>query len=136
MIHQLVIADPPILAAAGRRVCSGRERVGNPLDGAAPIRAAVDADDIETRRPGGASGAACDIHLGGFYQLLLLAPVDGGGGTRERAGRPEANLDEDEAVPVEHHEIDFTVAASIIAFEWLQAPFLEVAANELLGSAA
>jgi hypothetical protein len=132
MIHSLVVGDRPILAAVDRRVCSGGEGIANPLYARVSARPAVDADDIEARRPVRASRTGCKIHLGGPDELVLFAPVDGAGGTRECASGAKADLDEHEAVLVEHYQVDFTMAATIVAFEQLQSSFLEVLAYELL----
>jgi hypothetical protein len=136
MIHSPVVGDVPILAVVGKSVCSDCEGIANPLDGPGARRPAVNADDVETRRPGRASRTGCKIHLGGLYQFALLAPVDGRGGTRECARGAITNFDEHEAIVVEHHQIDFTVAAAVVAFERLQSPGFEVPANESLDSFA
>jgi hypothetical protein len=132
MICSLVVATGPILAAADGRVLSGRESVANPLHARFSTHPPVDADDIETRRPVRASRTGCKIHLGGLDELVLLAPVDGGGGARECAHGAKADLYEYEAAVVEHYQVDFTMAAAVVAFEHLQSSSLEVFANELL----
>jgi hypothetical protein len=99
-------------------------------------RPAVDANDIETRHPVRAPRAGRKIHLGGPDEPVLLAPVNGGGGARECARGAKADLDEYQAVVVEHHQVDFTLAAAVVAFEQLESSFLEEPAYEsLYGSA-
>jgi hypothetical protein len=101
-----------------------------------PACAGVDAYHIETRRVGNESRSGHQEHLGGPDQLALLAPVDGQGGTRKCTGGSIPNLDEHQAIVIQHDQVDFAMAAAIIAFDRLQSPVLQVSTGKLLRGAS
>lgn len=51
----------------------------------------------------------------------LFLPVDGCGGSRKRASAAAANLNENEAILVQHDQINFTETRAKIAFEAAEA---------------
>ncbi len=132
MIHLPVVEDWTILAVVARCVRSGTESVANPLDGLVSIRPGIHTDDIESCRVGSESPSACEKHFGGPRELVLLAPVDGQGGTRERSGGAITDLDEHQAIVIQHYEVDFANAAAVIALNGLQAFVLQVSTRKLL----
>ncbi len=100
------------------------------------VGAGIDADDIESCHVGRECRAHSEKHLCGPDKLALLATVDSQSGTRERAGGTITNFDKYQAIVVQHHEIDFAVAATVVALNRLQSPVEEVSIRELLDCAA
>jgi hypothetical protein len=119
-----------------RYVWSGTESVANPLDGPAPFCAGIDAYHVETRRVGDESRSGHQKHFGGPNELALLAPVDSQGSARECTGGSKPNLDEYQAIVIQHDKVDFAMAAAIIALDRLESPVLQVSTGELLDGAA
>jgi hypothetical protein len=136
MIHPLVVEDDPILAAVERRVCLRGEGIANPLHGPAPVCIGIDADHIESYRVIRKGRAGCEEHLGGQDELVLLVSVYCQRSAGERAGRSITHFDEHQAILIEHDEIDFAAAATVIARDLLQTPAFEVSARKLFGCSA
>jgi hypothetical protein len=119
-----------------RYVWSGTESVANPFDGPVPVYVGIDAYHVETRRVGDESRSGHQEHFGGPHQLALFAPVDSQGGTRECTGGSIPNLDEYQAIVIQHDQVDFAMTAAIIAFDRLQSPGLQVSTGKLLDGAS
>ena len=126
----LVNVHSLILAAAARCVCSGPECVPDPLDGPAPVRAGIDTDNVEPRRPSRECGAPREKNFGCPDELFLFRPIHGQGGARESAGGSVSHFDEYDAIIVEHDEIDLAMAAAKIALDRRQSPVLQVSTGK------
>ena len=99
-------------------------------------RIALDRNDVESHGRAGETPVP-DREQGGCPdELALLGPVDGNCGVCESSRSSAADLDEDQAVSVEHHEIDFADAAAKIAGHRSQAVIDEVTIRDLLGAVA
>lgn len=95
-------------------VDSRPERVPQPFHGMFAIGIRIDADDIEASNMAVERTARREEHCRGFHELDLLASVDGQGGIGESRCAPVPDLDENQAVTVEHNEIDLTVPTTEI----------------------
>ena len=134
MSHVLVIEEGLILAADDGRVRSGAEGIANPFDAVAPVRAAIDADDVESGCAAGEPGTAGKEHLCRSYEFALFAGVNGRGRPGESAGRTKTNLHENQAALVKHDEVDFAEPAAIISLDRLQSPGPKVLKRKFLGN--
>jgi hypothetical protein len=85
---------------------------------------------------GNESRPGCKEHFGSPDQFALLAPVDGQGSTRECSGGAITNLDEHQAIMIQHNEVDFAMAAAVIALNLFQPPVCQVSTRKLLGRAS
>lgn len=105
----------------------GAERVADPAQGRG--RAALQFDDIE------AAGAVRQVRVGdqeqfrGEHQATALADIDGGGTASECGATPLADLDEDDAARVVHHQVQLAATHVEIAGQQLQAGCLQVGAG-------
>src|SRR6185436_5054618 len=106
----------------------------------APGAVEADADGVEADA-GVAADAAPFRHPGGRQaaDAELLAPVDrehGALGTEGRPGAAGLDLDEDERLAVEGHDVELAIAGSCVALEELPVATREASRDELLRGAA
>lgn len=130
------MAGQEILAAGGLRVRSRVECVPNPFDGLPPVAPGVDADNVESCPVGRVSPAGREKRFGGPDQLSLLVAVDRHRRARKRTRGSVANLDEHQAIVIEHDEVDFAVTAAEIVGDRRESAVSQVSKRELFGSVA
>lgn len=72
-------------------------------------------------------------HLGGQGEFSLLVIIDRQGGPREASARAISYFDENQAVSIEHDQVDLSVAATEVSGYGSQAFILQKSERELLG---
>jgi hypothetical protein len=94
---------------------------------------AVDANDVESSGIPGVCAPARQKQLGGQCEFSLLVVIDRQGGPSEASGRAKSNFDENEAVPIEHDQVNLAVAATEVSRYGSQTFIFQKSECELLG---
>lgn len=110
-----------------------RERIAQPFDRGAPIAIAVDADDVESSGIPGEVSTGRQEHFGRADEPALLVIIDRQDGPGEAAVRAIAYFDKDQAIVIEHDQVDLSMTATVIARYGAQALIPQESECELLG---
>ena len=98
------------------------------------IRTAVDADDVKSCEMSGVGSPGCEEHLGCANEFALFVIIDRQRGSSEAAPGAIAHLDEDQAVTIEHDQVNLAMAATVVTRYGSQALVLQESECELLGT--
>ena len=96
----------------------------------------INRNDVEAHRGIGKPRCPAQEKPGGERQLVLLAAIDGLKGTRISARLAIAYFNEDQAVRIAHHEVDFTKPAMEIACDQFEPPGQQVCQRQVFCVAA
>lgn len=101
-----------------------------PLDPDLAASCLVDADDIEARFSVGMRRPPAQKKFGRPTEFPLLELIDGLGSGHEAIFGPVTHFHEDEAIGIQHDEIDLSETTAVVAFDAAQASRLEIAQGE------
>jgi len=92
------------------------KRILNPLDRVVHITR--DRDDIEAHGVARVALLACKKQGGRTQEFALFALINCRRWSRINCGCPVTNFDECQALAMQHNQIDFTAATSVVACDW------------------
>ena len=104
-----------------------------PFDRRVSIRTAVDADDVKSCEMSGVGSPGCEEHLGCANEFALFVIIDRQRGSSEAAPGAITHLDEDEAIAIEHDQVNLAVAATEVSRYGSQTFIFQKSECELLG---
>ena len=98
-----------------------------------PVGIAVDANNVESSGIAGVCAPGREKHLGGPGKFSLLVVINCQGGPSEASARPVSYFDENQAVSIQHDQVNLSVAATEVSRYGSQTFVFQKSECELLG---